>query len=117
MVEVLTGVNAGETAARWSPRWPEMRSDVPEGPGTRGRHGEARLVAADSRVASALVGEHLNGGAGWLLLLRAPAGADAHGEAALLRPKAKQRHGEMRRREGIRRRPKRGGGISLVHQK
>ena len=66
MVEVLTGVNAGETAARWSPRWPEMRGDVPEGVGMREKHQDARLDAVNTQVVVALAGVHPNGGARWL---------------------------------------------------
>ena len=45
------------SAAPRSLRWPEKRGDDAEGPGTRGRLGEARRVMASTRVALALEGE------------------------------------------------------------
>ena len=64
---------------------PRKLHGVPGGRGTREDHGEARHVVANSGEAVALAGEAQTIGAGRLLSLRAPAGEDAHGEAALRR--------------------------------
>ena len=98
-------------------RRPELlsakRGDVPEGLGSRGRHQCARQDTAISGLALALAGTAPGDGAVRLLSLRAPAGEDAHGEAALLRPNANRGYSEMRRREGKREVPEWGGGVTF----
>ena len=51
--ERLTGVFAGDRGSRW----PEKRTHAAEGPGARGRFGEARRSAVNSVGAKALAGE------------------------------------------------------------
>jgi hypothetical protein len=103
---VVTGVNAGETAARWYPRWPEMRGDVPEGVGMREKHQDARLDAVNTQVVSALAGVHPNGGARWLLLLRAPAKRRCARRGCSCEPKAREMIRNTRANMGSGERPK-----------
>ena len=104
-----TTVNGGAELLRW----PEKRVLDAEGPGSRGSHQCAWQVTAISGLALVLAGTAPGDGTVQLLSLRAPAGEDAHGEAALLRPNANRGYSEMRRREGKREVPEWGGGVTF----
>ena len=74
-------------------RWPEMRYGDLEGVGSRGKHGETRLVAANSGATSTLAGGPPDDGA---VKIRCARGGFLSGElgfGVILRDRSGEEHG------------------------
>ena len=98
------------TVARWSLRWLEMRGDVPEGIGTRGKHGEARLETASKMRMAALAGEaQFDGAARILVAVARRSSGDLLLDESLHKTKGKRAQG-MRHNTGKREQERSGGG-------